>query len=79
MNKILPLSTEYISPSRTIETLTLANQKDSRLVHIYNYEGNHFRFFDSYLSLIAFFQEEIEPEISFYSEKELDRFLEGYS
>ena len=76
MNKILPLSTEYLTPSRSIEVLTLINQKESKLIYIYNYEGTHFRFFESILSLIAFFEQGIEPESSFLSEKELDKFLE---
>ncbi|MFC5190942.1 hypothetical protein ACFPIK_04135 [Algoriphagus aquatilis] len=78
MNKILPLSTEYITPSRSIEILTLINQKKSKLIYIYNYEGTHFRFFESLLSLIAFFEQGIEPKISFLSEQELDKFLEGF-
>ena len=76
MNKILSLSTEYITPSRSIDTLTLVNQKESRLVYVYNFEGIHFRFFDSLLKLIEFFGKGIEPEISFTSEVELDKFLE---
>lgn len=78
MYKILPLTTEYITPSRSIEILTLINQKESKLVYIYNYEGNHFRFFDSILKLIAFFEKGVEPEISFNSGEELDKFLEGF-
>ena len=76
MNKMLPISTEYLTPSRSIEVLTLINQKESKLIYIYNYEGTHFRFFESILSLIAFFEQGIEPESSFLSEKELDKFLE---
>lgn len=78
MNKILPLSTEYITPSRSIEILKLTLQEESKIVYVYNFEGNHFRFFDSILSLIAFFEDRTEPEISFSSEQELDRFLEGF-
>lgn len=78
MNKILPISTEYLTPSRSIEVLTLINQKESKLVYIHNFEGSHFRFFDSTLSLIAFFEQRIEPEVSFSSEQELDKFLERF-
>ena len=78
MNKILPISTEYLTPSRSIEVLTLINQKESKLVYIHNFEGSHFRFFDSILSLIAFFEQGIEPEVSFSSEQELDKFLERF-
>lgn len=78
MNKVLPLSTEYLTPSRSIEVLTLINQKESKLVYIYNFEGINFRFFNSILGLIAFFERGIEPESSFFSEQELDKFLEKF-
>lgn len=78
MNKILPIATEYINPSRTIEILNLVNPKGSRQVYIYNFEGNHFRVFDSLLGLIRFFETRKEPEYSFSSEAELDAFLEKY-
>ena len=78
MNKIHPISTEYITPSRSIETLTLVTPKESILIYIYNFEGIHFRFFDSILKLIEFFETGIEPETSFTSEGELDKFLEGF-
>ena len=78
MNKIIPVSTEYITPSRSIEILNLINQKESKQVYIYNFEGNHFRFFDSLLGLIQFFETRAEPEYSFSSEAELDAFLEKY-
>ena len=78
MNKILLLVTEYLTASRSIEVLTLINQKESKLIYIYNYEGTHFRFFESILSLIAFFEQGIEPEVSFLTEQELDNFLERF-
>jgi hypothetical protein len=78
MNKIIPLSTEYLSPSRTIEILTLVTPKESKLVFVFNFEGTHFRFFDSVLKLIDFFEKGKEPENSFTSEQELDKFLERY-
>lgn len=78
MNKILPIATEYISSSQSIEILNLINQKETRQVYIYNFEGTHFRFFDSVLGLIAFFERGIEPEVSFSSETELDKFLESF-
>lgn len=77
MNKIIPVSTEYITPSRTIETLNLVHPKGSRQVYIYNFEGNHFRFFDSLMDLLRFFQTGTEPKFSFSSERELDAFLEN--
>lgn len=78
MNKILPLTTEYITPSRSIEILTLINQKERKIVYNYNFEGNHYRFFDSLLKFIEFFEKGIEPEFSFTSEAELDKFLKRF-
>lgn len=76
MNKILSLNTEYLTPTRSIEILTLINQNESKLVYIYNFEGIHFRVFDSLLKLLAFFEKGIEPEYFFTYEAELDSFLE---
>ncbi|MCL6261587.1 hypothetical protein M3O96_20975 [Aquiflexum sp. TKW24L] len=78
MNKIHPISTEYISPSRTIEILNLIRFEENKLVYIYNYEGKHFRFFEGLIKLIQFFELGIEPIESFDSEKDLDDFLENF-
>jgi len=76
MNKIIPISTEYLSPSRTIEILNLVRFEENRQVYIYNYEGKYFRFFESLIGLIQFFESGIEPVVSFESEKDLDDFLD---
>ncbi|EMS34336.1 hypothetical protein C943_03555 [Mariniradius saccharolyticus AK6] len=76
MNKIIPVSTEYLRPSRTIEILNLVRFEDSKLVYIYNFDGKYFRFFDSLAGMIGFFESGIEPLYSFDSEDELDNFLE---
>ena len=75
MNKIIPISTEYLKPSRTIEILNLVDLELSKQVYIYNHEGTHFRFFDSLIDLIQLFEVGKEPENSFSSENELDEFL----
>jgi len=76
MNKIIPITTEYISPSRTIEILNLVRFEENRKVYIYNYEGTHFRFFENLIRLIQFFESGIEPGLSFDSEEDLNDFLE---
>ena len=78
MNKIVSVSTEYLSPSRTIEILNLVRFEENRQVYIYNYEGKHFRFFESLIGLIQFFESGIEPKISFDSEIDLDDFLDKF-
>jgi hypothetical protein len=75
MNKIIPISTEYIRPSRTIEILKLSDYGLSKQVYIYNHEGTHFRFFDALIDLIQFFESGNEPNNSFSTENELDNFL----
>jgi hypothetical protein len=76
MNKIIPISTEYLRPSRTIEILNLVDLEHSKQVYIYNHEGTHYRFFDLLIDLIQFFESGNEPKNSFLSENELDEFLE---
>lgn len=78
MNKIIPVSTEYLRPSRTIEILNLVRFEDSKVVYVYNFEGIHFRLFDSLAGLIRYFESGDEPEHAFDSEDRLDAFLEQY-
>ena len=42
---------EYLTPSRTIETIELRNQQQVRTVYVYNYEGYSFRLFESEAAL----------------------------
>jgi hypothetical protein len=76
MNKLIPISTEYISPSRTLEILNLVRFEESKQVYVYNYEGQHFRVFENLVELIQFFELGKEPVYSFDSEDDLDDFLE---
>ncbi len=77
MNIINNCRVNYITPSRTIETVNIKNT--DRVFYIYNYEGNHFRVFTEIIDLIRFFQFGIEPEKSFLTELELDDFIENYN
>jgi hypothetical protein len=76
MNKIIPFSTVYLSPSRTIEILNLVKFEGINQIYIYNYEGKHFRVFENLIGLIQFFELRIEPPVSFHSELDLDDFLD---
>lgn len=78
MNKIIPISTEYLSPSRTIELINIVNSRSSRMVYVYNHEGTHFRFFDTLISILQFFKLGREPVHSFTSEEDLDAFLNDF-
>ncbi|MGY6742913.1 MAG: hypothetical protein ACXIUQ_09280 [Cecembia sp.] len=76
MNKIIPITTEYITPSRSIEIFNLVRFEESKQVYVYNFEGKHFRVFDSLVDLIQFFEIGKEPLTSFDSESDLEEYLD---
>ena len=75
MNTIKVLATKYLRPSRTIETVLVSNSQKEKIYFIYNYEGYSFRVFETHLKLLNFFQDKIESDYYFESEKDLDNFL----
>jgi hypothetical protein len=75
MNKITQLTTDYLRASRTIETYQVSHNNKSTICYVYNYEGTHFRLFNSVLELISFWESGTEPEVSFDSEEEMDEYL----
>lgn len=75
MNKITPITTEYLTPSRSIEVLEVLKSGTTKLVFIYNYEGNHFRYFDNLIGLLQFFESGIEPSVAFETENEMIYYL----
>jgi hypothetical protein len=77
MNQLIPITTEYLTPSKTIEILNLARFEESKQVYVYNYEGTHFRVFENLLELIQLFELGKEPAYSFNIEDDLDDFLEN--
>ncbi|WP_339704524.1 hypothetical protein [Algoriphagus aquimarinus] len=77
MRNLIPITTEYIRPSRSIDILHLIKSDEILPIYIYNYEGLHYHYFDSLIRLIQFFETGLEPNRSFYSEEELDDFLEN--
>lgn len=76
MNRIIPITTEYITPSRTIEIFHLIRFEEKTQVYVYNYEGKHFRVFVSLVDLIQFFESGKEALPSFDSEYDLDEYLD---
>ena len=78
MKSLIPITSEYIRSSRSIDILHLVENNLIQPVYIYNYEGLHYHYFDSLIRLIQFFEEGLEPNRSFYSEQDLDDFLEGW-
>ncbi len=75
MNNIQTINTAYIRTSRTIETVLVSKENLSKVFFIYNYEGYSFRVYENHLDLIHFFQNNIETDVHFNSEVELDNFL----
>ena len=72
--KILLSKIDYITPSRTIETIS----DNKKTVFIYNYKGIHYRFFKSKAEFNRFLNKGIEPEYDFDSEQELDLFISQF-
>ncbi|MCB1144819.1 MAG: hypothetical protein KDK54_21405 [Leptospiraceae bacterium] len=80
MNEIICLETEYIRSDLTIEVLLIQDKISlkTRVVYIYNYQGIHFRVFDSLLGLSQFFRSgEDASLIDFDTDEELDEYLNG--
>ena len=75
MNTFQAIHVEYLRPSRTIETVLVSKDELSQVFFIYNYEGNHFRVFQSHWDLINFFQDKAECDFDCGTEEELDWFL----
>lgn len=77
MNTIKAIHIDYLRPSRTIETILVANQQLSQVFFVYNYEGTSYRVFKHHLDLINFFQDKAECDFEFGTEEALDWFLEN--
>ena len=75
MNTFKTINTEYLRPSRSIETILVTINNANKLFFVYNYEGNSYRVFENSLGLIGFFQEKNESDFHFSSDDELDQFL----
>ncbi|WP_158651273.1 hypothetical protein [Pseudotamlana carrageenivorans] len=75
MNQFEVFHTEYLRPSRTIETVLVKNEYSSEVFFVYNYEGISFRVFKTHLGLINFFLDKLDSDFHFSSKNELDDFL----
>lgn len=77
---INPLEVQYIRYAcRTLETVETMSERGRRKIWwIYNYEGKHFRVFESQEAAQEFLDNKGDDwVIDFDSEEELDRFLES--
>ncbi len=75
MNTFQTVNTEYLKPSRTIETVIISKGSHNKVFFIYNYEGNSFRVFENHLNLFQFFQNKNDCYFHFDTKVELDCFL----
>lgn len=79
MNSFKIIDTDYLRSSRTIETVLVLNSNFNQVFYVYNYEGYSFRVFETILSLVNFFQENIESDLHFDTDAELDNFFSKVS
>lgn len=79
MNSFKIIDTDYLRSSRTIETVLVSNSNFNQVFYVYNYEGYSFRVFETILSLVNFFQENIESDFHFDTDAELDNFFSKVS
>lgn len=78
MNTFEVINVDYLRSSRTIETILLENGTFGKVLYIYNYDGWHFRVFNTILDVMNFFDDKFNPEIEFDDERELDNYLSKF-
>ena len=76
MNTLNHTNVEYLTPNKTIETVSFKNT--DRLLYIYNYKGIHYRVFIELLALINFLACGVEPKHTFCTDEEVDEFISLY-
>lgn len=77
LNTFIYCHTEYLRPSRTIETVYMSDGSTTKPFYVYNYEGYSFRVFERMVSLISFFESGVAEDYHFDTEEELVYFLEN--
>lgn len=75
MNRFQTINTQYLRPSRTVDTVLVSNSELKSVYFIYNYEGTSFRVFKNTLNLIDFFLGKCDSDFHFCTDNELDDFL----
>lgn len=67
---------EYLTPNKTIETLSYSKRNRRSKIYIYNYKGVSFRVFTSKQRLEGFWKGLNDEDYHFESESTLDLWLE---
>jgi hypothetical protein len=83
MNNIKAIQVEYLKPNRTIETILITDRDDeklSKLIYVYNYEGVHFKVFNEIMELTSFLNGNHNYELlaEYSTDRGLDNFLERF-
>ena len=77
MNTLIQNNCEYITPNKTIETISISSQDNELVVYIYNYKGLSFRLFKSKESFNGFWKGLNSEDLHFDSEMDLDDWLQN--
>lgn len=76
MNTFTTINTIYYTrASRTIETILVSNNVAVKHFYVYNYEGYSFRVFETKKEVSNFFNHNVESELHFDSDEELEDYL----
>lgn len=78
MNSSQTLRTIYLRASRTIETILVSNNIQSKLFYLYNYEGYSFRVFETKKEVSDFFNLNVESKLHFDKEYSIDNYFLKY-
>lgn len=75
MNDIRILKTIEIRVSRTLDILLISSKNGNIILYTYNYEGIHYRLFDSKKEVRNFFNCEYACFLEFEDDESLDNYL----
>jgi len=77
MNQVHQITCKYLSPNKTVETISIASQYTEIVVYLYNFKGQSFRVFNSKESLNGFWKGMNNEDFHFDSEMDLDHWLQN--
>jgi hypothetical protein len=75
MNQVHQLKCKYLSPNKTVETISISHQDIEIVVYLYNFKGQSFRVFNSKERLKGFWKGMNNEDFHFESEMDLDHWL----
>ena len=78
MNAINQIDIQYLRSSRTLEVLLVSNGSKKRTFYLYNYEGFHFRLFETLSNFVGFLKNESMNCLEFNDDYEVEKYLEVF-